>query len=62
MRIAEKMGVSPSSTEGIKPIMGQGMAHRDRERQDGRTRAGRGSVAVGHCWNYCKASLLVMAQ
>lgn len=56
------MGVSPSSTEGIKPIMGQGMAHRDRERQDGRTRAGRGSVAVGHCWNYCKTSLLVMAQ
>jgi len=40
------MGVSPSSTEGIKPIMGQGIAHRDRERQDGRTRAGRGGVAV----------------
>ena len=49
-----KMGVSPSSTEGIKPIMGQGIAHRDREpagRQD-----------KGRAWERCGRSLLELLQ
>lgn len=38
------MGVSPSSTEGIKPIIGQGMAHRAGNGRTARQRQGVGAL------------------